>query len=93
MYLGHIVETGSRNDIYENCKHPYTKALLSAIPDLDPSSKREPLILSGELPSPSNPPEGCPFCTRCPEVREGCSSAIPALKSITDSHSVACHYA
>lgn len=71
MYLGHIVEIASDKEIYENPKHPYTKALISSIPQIDKLNKNR-IILKGELPSPSNPPQGCPFHTRCPIAQDMC---------------------
>lgn len=91
MYLGHLVETGSKDDIFRDCRHPYTKALLSAIPELDPEKKKEQIILKGDLPSPSNPPAGCPFNTRCAEVKDICRTTRPAMKMIAGEHAVACH--
>ena len=91
MYLGNLVEIGSKNDIFRNCMHPYTRALLSAIPELDPSKKKEQIILKGDIPSPSNPPSGCPFRTRCSEVKDICITNKPSLKLVDDKHGVACH--
>ncbi len=93
MYLGRIVEIGDRDDIYERPQHPYTRALLSAIPDpavLEPSGR---LRLTGEVPSSQNPPSGCPFRTRCWQARERCSIDVPALVARDDSHQLtACHF-
>ncbi|BDV04897.1 dipeptide ABC transporter ATP-binding protein [Staphylococcus aureus] len=91
MYLGHIVEIASDKEIYENPKHPYTKALISSIPQIDKLNKNR-IILKGELPSPSNPPQGCPFHTRCPIAKDKCKENIPQLKDIGDEHQVACFY-
>ncbi|HHC9825560.1 TPA: ABC transporter ATP-binding protein, partial [Staphylococcus aureus] len=88
MYLGHIVEIASDKEIYENPKHPYTKALISSIPQIDKLNKNR-IILKGELPSPSNPPQGCPFHTRCPIAKDKCKENIPQLKDIGDEHQVA----
>ncbi|HCV7574575.1 TPA: dipeptide ABC transporter ATP-binding protein [Staphylococcus aureus] len=92
MYLGHIVEIASDKEIYENPKHPYTKALISSIPQIDKLNKNR-IILKGELPSPSNPPQGCPFHTRCPIAQDMCKKSMPELKDIGNEHQVACFYA
>ena len=75
MYLGRIVEKASRDELYRNPKHPYTMALLSAVPEPDPRPKRQRIVLRGEVPSPSNPPGGCPFHTRCPLTRQKAAEA------------------
>lgn len=101
MYLGKIVELATAEEIYGNPKHPYTKALLSAIPIPDPSYKKERIILKGDVPSPIQPPLGCHFHPRCPIAQENCKRDVPELKltqcgnnpSETGSHSVSCHYA
>lgn len=92
MYLGRIVEITDRNILYENPLHPYTKALLSAIPVADPflEESRERIILKGEIPSPLNPPSGCNFHPRCPIAIEECSERIPSLKDVAEDHQVAC---
>ncbi len=89
MYLGHAVEIGTREVIFSDPKHPYTRALLSATPVADPGAKKERIILQGELPSPFNPPPGCPFSSRCPIVIEKCRAERPPLEG-GPSHSVAC---
>lgn len=81
MYLGKIVEYASADDLYENPKHPYTAALMSAIPQPDPKRTREHIVLRGEVPSPSNPPSGCPFHPRCPKAIDRCRSLLPPLES------------
>jgi peptide/nickel transport system ATP-binding protein len=92
MYLGHIVEIANTFDLYENPLHPYTKALISAIPIPDPiiESDRERIILEGEVPSPTHPPSGCVFRTRCPIADKICSEKTPALNKISESQHVAC---
>jgi oligopeptide/dipeptide ABC transporter ATP-binding protein len=91
MYLGRIVETGTYADIYNNPKHPYTQALLSAVPTPDPDSPRHRIILDGDVPSPLNPPLGCHFHPRCPKCLGQCSHAEPALVDVQSGHLVACH--
>jgi oligopeptide transport system ATP-binding protein len=92
MYLGKVVEIADRTEIYENPLHPYTKALLSAVPIPDPviDAQRERIILSGEVPSPLNPPTGCVFHPRCSMAVEHCSEIVPELREITPGHWVAC---
>ena len=91
MYLGKIVEMGSYRDLYLNPKHPYTQALLSAIPVPDPKAVKERTILKGDVPSPINPPSGCYFHPRCAYKMEGCNKDAPALKGIAGNHYVACY--
>lgn len=93
MYLGTIVELAPREEIYGDPKHPYTQALLSAVPDPDPALARgiERIILEGDVPSPSNPPKGCNFCTRCPQVMEICKSVAPEFREVEPERFVACH--
>ncbi|KNF07677.1 oligopeptide transport system, ATP-binding protein OppF [Gottschalkia purinilytica] len=93
MYLGSIVELGNKNNIFNNAKHPYTQALLSAIPIPDPTLKREKIILKGDIPSPANPPLGCKFHTRCPYYQDICTEKIPEFRNLGGDHFVACHFA
>jgi oligopeptide/dipeptide ABC transporter ATP-binding protein len=90
MYLGKIVETGTCADIYNNPQHPYTQALLSAVPVPDPQTKRRRIILGGEVPSPANPPTGCHFHPRCPRRLDHCQHEEPALIDVREGHLVAC---
>jgi len=92
MYLGKIVEIASRDELYANPQHPYTKALLSAVPVPDPKKKRNRIILKGDIPSPINPPTGCPFHTRCQFATELCKTKVPELSSSADGHFTACHF-
>ena len=93
MYLGKIMESAAQEELYANPLHPYTHALLSAVPVADPDleRKRERIIVSGELPSASNPPSGCVFRTRCWKAQDRCTTEIPQLLEITPGHKVACH--
>lgn len=91
MYLGHMAETAENDDLFNEPLHPYTKALLSAVPVPDPHAKRERIILQGDLPSPANPPSGCPFHTRCPQVMDVCKRDAPVWKEVRPTHHVACH--
>lgn len=91
MYLGHMVEIADSNELYNQPLHPYTKALISSVPQLN-KTKSERIILEGELPSPSNPPKGCPFHTRCPIAQDRCSQELPQLKEVKPNHKVACFY-
>jgi oligopeptide transport system ATP-binding protein len=96
MYLGKIVEMAEAADIYREPQHPYTRALLSAIPVADPTFKKDRIILQGDVPSPINPPTGCYFHPRCPVMRENCKGAFPALGAPSGkpaSHLAACYYA
>lgn len=93
MYLGGIVEIAPKAELYDGPLHPYTKALLAAIPIPDPTVVRSDLRLQGELPSPLNIPEGCRFCTRCPYAAERCRKERPELREISNGHFVACHMA
>lgn len=94
MYLGHIVEHASVEDLYAGPKHPYTRALLSAVPVPDPTRKPERIVLSGDVPSPMNPPAGCPFHTRCPDAKAICSTTPPPRRNVGSDakpHEVSCH--
>jgi oligopeptide transport system ATP-binding protein len=91
MYLGKIVEIASRDEIYLNPRHPYTRALLSAIPTIDASNKPERIKLPGEMPSPINPPPGCAFHPRCPYAQDVCTKVEPKLETGRGGHAVACH--
>ena len=93
MYLGRIVETASASDIYRAPKHPYTRALMSAIPVPDPQTRRERIILPGDVPSPITPPPGCPFHPRCPEAMPVCATGLPPTVNVggDDTHMVTCH--
>jgi len=92
MYLGHLVEMAERNEIYRNPIHPYTKALLSAVPIPDPvlDAQRERVLLTGEVPSPLNPPSGCVFHPRCPAANDTCSEILPDLREVETDHYSAC---
>ena len=91
MYLGKMVEIAAYDQLYEKRYHPYTEALLSAIPQVDADDRTERIHLTGEVPSPSDPPSGCPFHTRCSKACDICSKEIPQLKEIEKGHFVACH--
>ncbi len=93
MYLGKVVETAKSKAIINAPKHPYTQALLSAVPVVDPDSKRRRIVLPGDVPSPINPPSGCPFHPRCPIAEARCKTEVPALREITPGHFAACHLA
>ncbi|MBE3574527.1 MAG: dipeptide ABC transporter ATP-binding protein [Firmicutes bacterium] len=92
MYLGKIVELADKSTIYDDPRHPYTQALLSAIPIPDPTVKKERIILQGDVPSPVRPPSGCRFHTRCPHADERCSAEEPQFADVGGGHWVACHY-
>ena len=92
MYLGKVAEIGTKDDIFKNPQHPYTKALFSAIPVPDPTVKMERIVLEGSIPSPANPPAGCKFHTRCPNCMEQCKREIPQQREIEPGHFLACHF-
>ena len=94
MYLGNFVEVGEKEKIYSNPMHPYTQALLSAVPVPDPklSRTRKRIILEGDVPSPMNPPSGCRFHTRCPYATEKCSQVTPVFREHEPGHWAACHH-
>lgn len=92
MYLGHVVEIADKKDLYDHPMHPYTVALLSAIPVPDRKHKKEKIVLEGDLPSPANPPSGCVFHTRCYKAQEICKTQVPELKECGNGHCCACHF-
>ncbi|MDO4420308.1 MAG: dipeptide ABC transporter ATP-binding protein [Ruminococcus sp.] len=91
MYLGSMVEFGTKEDIFSNPLHPYTQALFSAIPQPDPDVKMNRIILKGDIPSPANPPKGCRFHTRCPKATDICKEKTPEYKDFGNGHCAACH--
>ena len=92
MYLGRVMEIADKNDLYKHPMHPYTVALLSAIPVPDRKHKKEKIVLEGDLPSPVNPPSGCVFHTRCPRAQEICKTQVPQQKDYGNGHCCACHF-
>jgi oligopeptide/dipeptide ABC transporter ATP-binding protein len=94
MYLGHIMEIASGDELYKAALHPYSIALLSAVPVPDPDAERhrKRIVLEGDVPTPLNPPSGCSFHPRCPRARKRCSEELPALRAVAQAHSVACHF-
>ncbi len=93
MYLGSLVESAPTRKLFANPSHPYTKALLSAIPSLDPDDSGKAQKLEGEIPSPVNPPPGCKFHTRCPVAEDRCLTEVPEWREPSDGHSVVLHFA
>lgn len=91
MYLGRVVEIADKRQLYQQPQHPYTQALLSAVPIPDPEHRTERILLEGDLPSPSNPPAGCPFHPRCPVRMDKCREQVPTLKERQAGHLVSCH--
>lgn len=91
MYLGRIVEDAPKKEFYSSPMHPYAKALLSAVPSMNPDVQKERVILKGDVPSPSNPPPGCTFHTRCPIAEKMCSEVVPTLKKVGPDHFASCH--
>jgi oligopeptide transport system ATP-binding protein len=91
MYLGRIVEAGEARTVCRSPRHPYTQALISAVPVVDPDSKRRRIILAGDVPSPIHPPGGCPFHPRCPVAEPRCQTEVPALREVEPGHWVSCH--
>ncbi|MFD2211469.1 ABC transporter ATP-binding protein [Virgibacillus halophilus] len=91
MYLGDIVEIAAKKNLFEDPKHPYTQALLSSVPNIDPKVKRERIILSGEIPNAASPPEGCKFHTRCPLAMDICKKVRPHMQTLGDGGQVSCH--
>ena len=91
MYLGRIVELADSESLYREPLHPYTQALLSAVPIPDPTHHREQILLDGDIPSPSNPPAGCSFHTRCPYATDLCKFTVPIFRKVKPGHAVACH--
>lgn len=90
MYLGHLVELAETEELFKNPIHPYTKALLSAVPEVDIHTKTEPIVLEGEIPSPMNPPSGCVFHNRCRYCKTMCSDQFPNFREISPGHFVSC---
>ncbi|MFW5670383.1 MAG: oligopeptide/dipeptide ABC transporter ATP-binding protein, partial [Acetivibrio ethanolgignens] len=92
MYLGTMVELCETEELFRHPAHPYTEALLSAIPTTDPNGKKDAIILEGDIPSPINPPTGCKFHTRCRYCTDICKQVVPEFKEISEGHFVACHH-
>lgn len=93
MYLGRVMELAGAKTLIRAPRHPYTKALISAVPVVDPASKRQRILLSGDVPSPIHPPSGCPFHPRCPIAEERCRREVPLLREVAPGHHAACHLA
>jgi oligopeptide transport system ATP-binding protein len=94
LYLGKVMEAADRDEIYDQPRHPYTRALISAVPIPDPDLERAKphIVLTGDLPSPLSPPSGCVFRTRCPLAAERCAAEVPELDHVSPTHRVACHF-
>jgi len=92
MYLGRFVELATDQELYHNPLHPYSQALLSAVPVPDPEVRKKSILLEGDVPSPLNPPSGCTFHTRCPERKEICTHETPVFRDLGGAHWVACHF-
>jgi peptide/nickel transport system ATP-binding protein/oligopeptide transport system ATP-binding protein len=92
MYLGHIVETGPRESVFATPTHPYTRALLSAVPEVGKRHSKSIQVLKGEIPSPMSPPSGCTFRTRCPMAQPVCAEQAPPVKTVGAGHQAACHF-
>ena len=92
MYLGSLMETGDTEEVYRHPAHPYTQALLSAVPSHDPANKSKHIVLEGDVPNPASPPSGCPFHTRCAYCTEECIQTKPELREIASGHCAACHH-
>src|SRR5262249_51885073 len=93
MYLGGIVEIAPAQELYERPRHPYTEALLSAIPKSNPDQQSRRIVLQGDVPNPANPPPGCPFSPRCQYAQDVCKTEKPPLVEVTPGHQAACHFA
>ena len=91
MYLGKLVEVATSEEIFDNSLHPYTKALMGAIPNPDPAARTRRSIVKGEVPSLLNPPAGCLFASRCPHCTQKCREQAPQLREVAPGHQVACH--
>ena len=92
MYLGQIMEIGSKNDIFSSPLHPYTLLLLNSIPHPDPRKKKKRVLPKGEIPSPIDPPQGCRFHTRCPFMKDKCVKEEPEIRELSKGHLVKCHF-
>ena len=92
MYLGSLMEVGETEEVYRHPAHPYTRALLSAVPSHDPLNKSKHIVLEGDVPNPANPPSGCPFHTRCPACSAECKKQKPELREVSPGHFAACHH-
>jgi len=93
MYLGKVVELAAARDVISSPQHPYTQALISAVPQIEPGTQRPRIVLKGEMPSPLHPPPGCPFHTRCPRAEARCQAEVPALREVMAGHWASCHFA